>query len=116
METVNVETDLLDDTVTVEETEVTEKPKKKVKAKKAKVEKKAKSTVTGRPISAETQEARKKILSLGKRKDGVTNIEMAEALEVTTASSQSLARPLVQAGQLKMFKSKENGRVIYKTV
>lgn len=108
-----METDLLDDTAK-EENEVSE-PKKKVKAKKPKAEKKAKGP-TGRPVSEETAEARKKILQLGKRKDGVTNIEMAEALEVTTAASQSLARPLVVAGQLKMFKSKENGRVIYKTV
>jgi predicted HTH transcriptional regulator len=111
-----METDLLDDTVTEEKIEVTEKPKKKAKAKtKAAKVKKEKSGVTGRPISAETQEARKKILSLGKRKDGVTNIEMAEALEVSTAASQSLARPLVQNGQLQMLKSKENGRIIYKT-
>lgn len=111
------ETDLLDDTTTeIEETpEVSEKPKKKgkAKAKKVKAEKKG---ATGRPVSPETVEHRKKILQLGKRKDGVTNIEMAEALEVTTAASQSLARPLVQSGQLKMYKSKENGRVQYKTV
>lgn len=116
METVNEETDLLDDTVKVEEnTEVSDKPKKKAKVKKPKAEKKAKGT-TGRPISEKTIEARKKILSLGKRKDGVTNIEMAAALEVKTAASQSLARPLVISGQLKMLKSKENGRVQYKTV
>jgi hypothetical protein len=116
METVNAETDLLDDTVKEEEnTEVSDKPKKKAKVKRPKGEKRVKGP-TGRPITAETVEARKRILQMGKRKDGVTNIEMAQELEVTTATSQSLARPLVVAGQLKMFKSKENGRVIYKTV
>lgn len=109
------EDDLLSSDTTSEETEVTE-TKKKVKAKKPKAEKKASNGTKGRPISSETVEARKKILKLGSRKDGVTNIEMAEALEVTTAASQSLARPLVQGGQLKLYKSKENGRVIYKTV
>jgi predicted HTH transcriptional regulator len=107
------EDDLLD--TSNEETEVSEQPKeKKKKAKKPKAEKKG-NGVTGRPVSAETTEARKKILQLGKRKDGITNIELAQELDVSTAVSQSLARPLVAGNQLKMFKSKENGRVIYKT-
>jgi predicted ArsR family transcriptional regulator len=101
------------DTTSKEESEVAGEPKKKAKAKKMK---KASNGAKGRPVSEATTEARKKILSLGKRKDGVTNIEMAEALDVSTAASQSLAKPLVLGGQLKMFKSKENGRVIYKTV
>jgi hypothetical protein len=108
-----------DDTDLLEHEEVTEdvKPKKATKkAKKPKAEKKAGNGSTGRPISEDTAEARKKILKLGGRKDGITNIDLAQELEVTTAASQSLARPLVQTGQLKMFKSKENGRVIYKTV
>lgn len=105
------EDDLLDTTAS-EETEVAEQPKKAKKAKKAKKEG---NGVTGRPISAETLEARKKILQLGKRKDGITNIELAQELDISTAASQSLARPLVISKQLRMFKSKENGRVIYKT-
>lgn len=72
--------------------------------------------LNGRPPSEKTLDARKRILQFGRRQDGITNIELAQQLEVTTAASQSLARPLVAAGRLKLIKDKENGRIVYKTV
>ena len=91
------------------------KAKAKVKAKpaKAKAKTKAASDSMGRPPSAETAERRKKVLQAARAKNGVSNIVLAEKLGVTTAQSQSVCRPLVVAGELKMKKDKETGRVVY---
>lgn len=89
-------------------------PKKKA-APKAKAAKKEAGT-TGRPPADDTLERRKKVIQLGKRKDGIANIDLAQALQVSTAQSQSICRPLIAVGQLKMTKDKATGRVVYKTI
>ncbi len=66
---------------------------------------------TGRPLKATTQERRKKILALAKKP--VSNLELAKALKVTTAKSQSFARPMVAEGLLKMVKDQDTARVTY---
>lgn len=80
------------------------------KAKKAKGSK-GNSGKTGRPLKATTQERRKKILALAKRP--VTNTALAKALGVTTARSQSFARPMVAEGLLVMKKDQDTARVTY---
>jgi len=85
-------------------------PKAKAKGKKAKAEKGA----VGRPASEKTQEMRKKIVQLARNKNGVANIDLAEKLGLTTAQSQTIARPLVSAGEIKLVKDKASGRVVYR--
>lgn len=81
---------------------------KPVKAKKAKAEK------SGRPVSAAVAERQKEAIKAAKLKNGVANIDLAKRLGVSTAASQSVCRPLVAAGVLKMQKDKETGRVVYR--
>lgn len=113
--------DLLDDEPT---TPTKSKTKKKVVAKKkATAKKKAapagKLTITnemvqsptGRPVSKETVALRKKILHAAKK--GITNIDLAAKLEIDTARSQSLAKPLVGMGLLAY--ERVEGRVTYTT-
>lgn len=71
------------------------------------------ATRRGRQPSEETQEARKILMRLAKRKDGVTNIDLAGELETTTLKTSSLARPLVLSGAITAEKG-ENGRVTYR--
>jgi hypothetical protein len=92
------------------------KPKAKAKVKpevKTKAKKPASNASFGRPASDETQGYRKKALQFAKAKNGVDNVSLAEKLGVTTAKSQSIVRPLVAAGQLKLAKDKATGRVTY---
>lgn len=65
----------------------------------------------GRPASKETIDQRKKILRVAK--NGITNVDLAEKLGVTTAKSQSLAKPLVNKGLLEV--ERDGTRVLYRT-
>lgn len=107
--------DLLDD----EQTTPTKPKTKKKAAAKKKVAPAGKLTVTndmvqsttGRPVSKETVALRKKILHAAKK--GITNIDLAAKLEIDTARSQSLAKPLVGMGLLTY--ERIEGRVTYTT-
>lgn len=66
----------------------------------------------GRPASPETLAQRKQILRLAKKP--ISNVELAAKLGVTTAKSQSLAKPLVAKGLLTAERGV--GRVTYQTV
>lgn len=66
----------------------------------------------GRAPSPETLEFRKQLKKLASRKNGVTNIEAATELGITTLKASALAMQLVAVGELEASKS-ENGRVTY---
>lgn len=83
-------------------------------AKKAKGDKKSKGGKTGRPLKESTQDRRKAILGFTKKP--VTNTVLAEKLGVTTAKSQSYARPMVKEGLLKAAKDPDTFRVTYVAV
>jgi len=68
-------------------------------------------TAGGRPASTETINMRKKILRFAKK--GISNIDLAEKLEVTTGKSQALAKPLIEKGLLEV--KRDGGKVLYKT-
>jgi hypothetical protein len=92
------------------------KPAKKSvkKPAKAPAKKAEASNVMGRPASETTQERRKLAMRLAKNKNGVDNVTLAGKLGVTTAQSQTVCRALVAAGQLKVTKDRETGRVTYR--
>ena len=81
------------------------------KSKKAKGKKSKGTGKTGRPLKATTQELRKKILTITKK--AVSNTVLAEKLGVSTAKSQSYARPMVKEGLLKAEKDPDTARVTY---
>ena len=66
----------------------------------------------GRVPSSETLEFRKQLKKLAARKNGVTNIEAATELGISTLKASALAMSLVAAGELEVSKG-ENGRVTY---
>jgi hypothetical protein len=66
----------------------------------------------GRAPSPETVEFRKLLKKLAARKNGVTNIEAATELGLTTLKTSALAMQLVAVGELESSKG-ENGRVTY---
>ena len=88
-----------------EATQVVEKA-----AKSAKAETSAKKP--GREASPETLEMRKSLKKLASRKSGVTNIELATELGITTLKASAIANQLLATGEIEAQKS-ENGRVTY---
>jgi hypothetical protein len=66
----------------------------------------------GRAPSIETLEFRKQLKKLASRKAGVTNIEAATEMGVTTLKASALANSLIAAGEIEAKKG-ENGRVTY---
>ncbi len=98
----------------VEEEVEEEAPKAKGKKKPAKEEAKESKVKagTGRPASEETLEMLKTLERLSKRKNGVTNVELAAELNITTARASALARQLLNKGTISMEKN-ESGRVTY---
>jgi hypothetical protein len=72
----------------------------------------AETKSVGRAPSPETIEYRKTIKKMAARKNGVTNIELAAELGLTTLRTSALATAMVNAGELKATKA-ENGRVTY---
>ena len=101
---------------------MTEEAKKKAAKKapaKTKAEAPAKKAATkadagnpGRQPKPETIELLDKMTKLAGRKGGISNIEVAGELGVTTLKASTLGRRLVARGALSMVKD-ENGRVSY---
>ena len=67
----------------------------------------------GRAPSAETLEFRKIIKRMAFRKNGVTNIDLAAELGVTTLKASALANQLLASGDIEVVKDETNGRVTY---
>ena len=76
------------------------------------VEKVEAPKAVGRAPSPETIEFRKTLKKLASRKNGVTNIEAAAEMGVTTLKASALANQLIAAGEIEAMKG-ENGRVTY---
>ncbi len=66
----------------------------------------------GRAPSPETLEFRKALKKLAARKNGVTNIDAATELGITTLKASAIANQLIAAGEIEASKG-ENGRVTY---
>lgn len=90
--------------------------KKKAAAKKKVAVKKAKGgEKVGRAANPETAELRAKLKRMAGRKDGVSNIDAATELGITTLRCSALAKQLADAGEIKTAKA-DNGRVTHVAV
>lgn len=94
----------------------------KAKAAKAKAPKaKAKAEATeapkpmGRKPSPEVEALMNRIVKLSARKGGISNIELATELEITTLQASALSRRLIKQERMTADKA-ENGRVTYNKV